>query len=129
MKFALLVTAAVFSQQGSQTALRFARAAIGSGHSIERVFFFQDGVHNASQIIVVPQDENNPAKEWQQFCEEHKVEASVCVSAALKRGIIDAHQSRRYGTAAHNAAPQMNLAGLGQLVDALIRADRLLTFG
>lgn len=117
MKFALLITAAPFSTQGAETALRFARAAVSSGHSIERIFFFRDGVHNASAFAVAPQDEANIPIEWQQFCEAQAIDAVVCVSAALKRGIVDAN------------VKNIPIAGLGLLTDAMITADRLVTFG
>lgn len=118
MKFALLITAAPFSSQGAETALRFAQAAISSGHNIERVFFFRDGVHNASQFSTTPQDEKNIPAEWQKFCEIQKIDTVVCVSAALKRGITE-----------ENIFPDMQIGGLGLLTDAIINADRVLTFG
>ena len=116
MKFALLITAAPFSTQGAETALRFASAAISNGHSIERIFFFRDGVHNASAFTTVPQDESNIPEEWQQFCETHKIDAVVCVSAANRRGIVDSNT-------------HIPIAGLGLLTDAMMNADRLVTFG
>jgi tRNA 2-thiouridine synthesizing protein D len=116
MKFALLITAAPFSTQGAETALRFARAAISNGHTVERIFFFRDGVHNASSFTTVPQDESNIPAEWQQFCDAQKIDAVVCVSAANKRGIVDTNTN-------------IPIAGLGLLTDAMINADRLVTFG
>jgi tRNA 2-thiouridine synthesizing protein D len=116
MKFALLIAATPFSTQGAETALRFARAAISSGHAIERIFFFRDGVHNASNITISPQDEMNIPAEWQLFCKAQAIDAVVCVSAALKRGIVDTNTN-------------IPIAGLGLLTDAIINADRLVTFG
>lgn len=118
MKFALLVTAAPFSTQGAETALRFARAAISNGHTIERIFFFRDGVHNANRFSTAPQDEKNIPAEWQQFCQVQAIDAVVCVSAALKRGITE-----------KNIIDNMQIGGLGLLTDAIINADRILTFG
>ena len=129
MRFALLVTAAPFSTQGADTALRFARAAVVSGHEIERVFFFRDGVHNASQFVIAPQDEKNIPREWQDFCREKNIDAVVCVSAALKRGLVDARESQRHQLPASKIAPDMQIAGLGLLTDAIINADRVVTFG
>lgn len=129
MKFALLVTAAPYSQQGAATALRFARAAIANGHSISRVFFYRDGVHNASALAVVPQDEENIPRAWQLFCEEKNIDAVVCVSAAIKRGIVDNRESQRHELQAANLAAPMAIGGLGQLTDAIIDCDQLLTFG
>jgi tRNA 2-thiouridine synthesizing protein D len=124
MKFALLVTAAPFSMQGAETALRFARAAISNGHTIERVFFYRDGVHNASAFATFPQDEANIPAEWQQFCKAEAIDSVVCVSAALKRGIVD-----KGNDDTSNVADSMSVAGLGLLTDAIINADRVLTFG
>ena len=113
--FALLVNAAPFSTQGPATALRFARAAITAGHNIERVFFFRDGVHCANLLAVSPQDERNIPAEWQQFCAMHTIDAVVCVSAAVKRGIVDERESRRHNLPVSNLATPMLIAGLGQL--------------
>ncbi len=129
MKFALLVTAAPFSSQGSATALRFARAALAKDHTIERIFFFRDGVHNASQLAIAPQDEHNIPAEWQLFCDNHSIDAVVCVSAAVKRGVVDNREAERHTLPACNVAASMVIAGLGQLSDAIINADRVLTFG
>lgn len=129
MKLALLITAAPGQQQGGFTALRFARAALATGHSIQRVFFFRDGVHHASTLAVMPQDEFNIPQEWQHFCNEHHIDATVCVSAALRRGIVDAREQTRHTLPAHNLAESMSVAGLGQLADMLATADRVITFG
>lgn len=129
MRFSLLITAAPFSQPGAETALRFARAALAKGHSIERIFLFRDGVHNATTLAVAAQDERNIPAEWQQFCAQHQLDAVVCVSAALKRGIVDARESQRHALPASNLAPHMQIAGLGQLTDAILNSDRLISFG
>ena len=134
MKFALLVTAAPFSTQGAETALRFARAAIHNGHSIERIFFFRDGVHNANAFSIAPQDETNIPSEWQTFCQNNSIDAVACVSAALRRGIVDTRESQRHNLSASNLtagnlAAGIEIGGLGLLTDAIINADRVLTFG
>ncbi|HQQ64323.1 MAG TPA: sulfurtransferase complex subunit TusD [Pseudomonadales bacterium] len=129
MTFALLVTAAPFSQQGAATALRFAQAAIASGHRIGRVFFYRDGVYNANALSVFPQDEQDIPEDWQMFCREHRIDAVVCVSAAIKRGIVDTRESQRHELHASSLAAPMVIGGLGQLTDAMIDCDRLVTFG
>lgn len=129
MKFALLVTAAPFSTQGAETALRFARAAISNGHTIERIFFYRDGVHNANTFAACPQDESNIPAEWQQLCKTHSIDAVVCVSAGLKRGIVDARENQRHNFPIGNVADHMSVAGLGLLTDSIISADRVVTFG
>lgn len=129
MKFTLLVTAAPFSSQGAETALRFARAVMAGEHSIERVFFFRDGVHNASNFSIAQQDELNIPAAWQKFCQEKNIDAVVCVSAAIKRGIIDARESQRHHLPAFNVDDTVQIGGLGLLTEAIINADRVVTFG
>ena len=57
-------------------------------------------------------------RNWAKLAEEHKVDLVVCVAAALRRGIKD-----------ENLAAGFRISGLGQLVEAGIQADRLVTFG
>lgn len=129
MNFALLVTAAPFNQQGAETALRFAKAVLAAGHRIERVFFFREGVHTANALAIAPQDERNIPQEWKAFCQHTGIDAVVCVSAAVKRGIVDRRESERHYLLADNLAAPLVMAGLGQLADALLSADRVVTFG
>lgn len=129
MSFALLVTAPPFSSQGSATALRFARSLINNGHRIVRIFFFRDGVHNASYFAITPQDETNIPAAWQQFCRDNGIDAVACVSSALKRGILDQRESERHHLPTGNIADGIQIGGLGLLTDALLTADRVITFG
>jgi tRNA 2-thiouridine synthesizing protein D len=53
----------------------------------------------------------------------------VCVAAAQRRGIVDTDEAKRHGKDADNIAPGFHISGLGQLIDAGIKADRLVVFG
>jgi tRNA 2-thiouridine synthesizing protein D len=128
MKFALVVYGAPHAAQGPATALAFARAAVKGGHEVVRVFFYLDGVHNASALAVPPQDERDLVAEWAALAESHGVELAVCIAASLKRGVIGADEAERYEKPHHNLHPAFTIAGLGQLIDAAIAADRVLTF-
>mgnify|MGYP001331354238 CR=1 FL=1 len=55
---------------------------------------------------------------WSALAADHKVDLVVCVAAALRRGIKE-----------EVLAPGFRISGLGQLVDAGIKADRTVTFG
>ncbi len=129
MKFALLITASASNSEAPATALRFATATLNSGHSIYRIFFFRDGVQNANTYAIAPQDERNIPEAWQQFCLAHNIDATTCVSAALKRGIVDEKESQRWKKIGSNASAQIPIGGLGLLTDAIINSDRLITFG
>ncbi len=129
MKFALLITASASNSEAPATALRFATAALKNGHSIYRVFFFRDGVHNANTYTIAQQDEHNIPDAWQQFCHTHNLDAATCVSAALKRGVVDEKESQRWQKTGSNISPHIPIGGLGLLTDAIINSDRLITFG
>ena len=129
MKYALAVYGAPGTSQAPQTALDFARTLIARGHEIVRVFFYQDGVHTASALTSPPQDEGNLSREWQAFITGHNLDAVVCIAAALRRGVINETEAKRYNRPAANFADGYELSGLGQLLDASQQAHRLITFG
>ncbi len=129
MKFALMVTAAPYAHQAADTALSFAHAALAKGHEITRVFFYNDGVLNASRLNVPPQDERNVQVKWSELAEKHGVDLVVCVAAAQRRGILDENEATRHGRDAHNLAPGFRISGLGQLIEAGMIADRTISFG
>jgi tRNA 2-thiouridine synthesizing protein D len=129
MRFALVVHGGPASHPASRTALRFARAALAAGHRIDRVFFHQDGVLNGSALTVAPQDETDPADAWAALGREHAVDLVVCIASALRRGVLDADEAERHGRAQGVLRPEFTISGLGQLVDAALETDRLVTFG
>lgn len=118
MKFGLLVSTGPYTFQASDSAYQFAAAALARGHEIQRVFFYHDGVNNATRLTEPPQDDRNIVNRWSAMAVEHKVDLVVCVAAALRRGIKE-----------EVLAPGFRISGLGQLVDIGIQADRLLVFG
>ncbi len=128
MRFAIAVFSPAHAPS-SRRALRFAEAVLASGHRIERLFFYQDGVHSASANVVVPQDEVDIAAQWQAFITEKQLDAVVCIAAALRRGVLDAAQASRYQRDAVNLVAPWELSGLGQLHEAAQLADRLVCFG
>lgn len=128
MKFVINVLSSS-TAPATRRALRFAQAVIAQGHEIVRIFFYQDGVLTASNTLVVAQDQQDIAKQWQTFIAEHKLDAVVCIAAALRRGILDQTEAQRYQRAAVNLAEGYQLSGLGQLHDGLQQADRVISFG
>lgn len=129
MIFTLIVQSAPYSTQAPETALRFARAALDAGHTIHRVFFYSDGVHVGSALASPPQDETNIPAEWRTLGEAHKLDMVVCIAAAVRRGVLNAHEAKRYSKPGHNLAEPFELSGLGQLVESMLVSDRTLTFG
>lgn len=128
MQFAIHVISGP-SSQSSRSALAFCRACLDKGHQIKRVFFSGDGVYAGTQLAVLPQDEQDIYREWQALAQQNDVELVVCISASLRRGIINKDEADRYEKPAHTLPSNFVLSGLGQLIEASIEADRMLTFG
>lgn len=117
MQFCILVQQPPYERQASVSALNFARAVLSAGHQINRVFFYQGGVANACELIEAPQNEMQLPALWAKLAEEHKLELSVCIAAAKRRGVLQ-----------ENLIEGFEISGLGQLLEASIKADRLVCF-
>ncbi|TXS93042.1 sulfurtransferase complex subunit TusD [Parahaliea maris] len=127
MKYALLVLAPPGS--ASYSALHFARAALERGHSIERVFFLDDGVNNGLDTTVPPQGERDIPALWGAFARETGVELVLCVSSAVRRGLLDATEAQRHEKPGPTVTEGFTIGGLGLLLEASVASDRVLTFG
>ncbi|MGB0467872.1 MAG: sulfurtransferase complex subunit TusD [Pontibacterium sp.] len=129
MIFTLVVQAAPYSHQSAETAYRFAKSLLEQGHHLHRVFFYAEGVHNSTALACPPQDEPNLPANWQSLALAYDLDLVVCIAAAVRRGILDDNEARRYDKAASNLADGFELSGLGQLADAMLESDRTITFG
>jgi tRNA 2-thiouridine synthesizing protein D len=129
MKFAILVNEGPYTHQASDTAFNFAKAVLAQGHTIFRVFFYHDGVNNATRLTTPPQDDRNIVDRWSKLAQGNELDMVVCVAAAQRRGIVDDGEMKRNGKDATNLAPGFRISGLGQLVEAGIQADRIVVFG
>ena len=129
MKFSIVIFAAPYSTESAATALRFAESLIQQGHELYRLFFFGDGVHNASKLTVVAQDEINLQLQWSKLIEEHDIDSVICVSSALRRGVLDQTEADRHELGIASAYESSEVAGLGQLIDASLHSDRVVNFG
>ena len=129
MKFSILINEGPYTHQASDTAYQFAKAVLARGHEIFRIFFYHDGVNNATRLTTPPQDDRNIVNRWSKLAEENKLDLVVCVAAAQRRGIVDEGEAKRNGNDATNLAPGFRISGLGQLIEAGIQSDRLVTFG
>lgn len=127
MRFALLVTAAP-DQEAALQAWRFADAALAQGHQILRVFFAGAGVSHGNDLNTPGRDETSLTRQWQDLQAAHQLDLVVCVAAALRRGVLDADSARSWERAQANLADGFVISGLGQLAEAQLQADRLVTF-
>ncbi|WP_426417718.1 sulfurtransferase complex subunit TusD [Aestuariirhabdus sp. LZHN29] len=129
MNYTIAIYGAPYTSQACYSALSFCHALIARGHVISRLFFYQDGVHVGSSLAVPPQDEINLPAQWQAFIDTHKLDAVVCVAAALRRGLLNHEEQQRYEKSCANLSNATTLSGLGQLIEGAVNSDRLITFG
>jgi tRNA 2-thiouridine synthesizing protein D len=129
VRIAVVVNEGPYTHQASDSALQFVRAALDKGHEIFRVFFYHDGVNNGTRLTVPPQDDRNLQRAWSELALTKNLDLVVCIAAAQRRGVLDAKEAKRHGKDGDNIAPGFRISGLGQLIEAGIQADRLVTFG
>ncbi len=129
MKIAVVVNEGPYQHQASDSAYQFVNAALESGHEIYRIFFYHDGVNNGTRLTTPPQDDRHIQKRWSELAAANELDLVLCVAACQRRGLVDEGEMERNGKDANNIAEGFRISGLGQLIEAGIEADRLVTFG
>ena len=64
MKLSIQINEGPYQHQASDSAYQFTKAALAKGHEIFRVFFYHDGVNNATRLAIPPQDDRNITQQW-----------------------------------------------------------------
>ncbi len=127
MQFAIHITAPPQHDNALQ-AWRFTDACLNAGHQVVRVFFSGAAVAHGNRLITPGRDETSLTKRWQALAQTHNVELIICVAAALRHGVLDADNAKRWEQTSHNLADRFEISGLGQLAEAMLQADRYLCF-
>lgn len=136
MRLSLYITAAP-DQETAYRAWQFAHAAVSAGHKLERVFFAGAGVLHGQALSVAGRDERSMTERWQQLqqhvqslpgAKAQDAELVLCVTAALRYGVLDADNAQRWEKSAISMASGFIISGLGQLAEAQLSADRLIHF-
>lgn len=128
INYVLVVNGPVYGHQSSLSAYRFAKALIEKKHTLTRVFFYQDGVSNASSLTVPASDEFDLVSAWQALAQAHNIGLETCVAAALRRGVISRNEQKQHALPASNMAKGFTQVGLGSLSESLLSADRVIEF-
>ncbi len=128
LSYSLVVNGSVYGSQSARHAYQFALAVIERGHNLVSVFFYQDGVHNASALTLPANDEFDLVAAWQKLASDHQVKLESCVAASLRRGVVDQGEAQRHQLTNGNCADSFELAGLGALASALLQQDRVVQF-
>ncbi|GAL23520.1 sulfurtransferase complex subunit TusD [Vibrio sp. SCSIO 43140] len=128
LTYSLVVNGSVYGSQSARNAYQFANALIAKGHKLVSVFFYQDGVHNASRLTVPANDEFDLVSAWQALSNEHGVRLETCVAASLRRGVLGSDEASQHQRDADNLASGFEQAGLGSLASAMLTQDRVVQF-
>ena len=122
MIFTIAVLGGPYDSQSNLHAFKFAQSVIESGHHINRVFFFHEGVRIALEQRELSQEEFDYNKAWRELSSEHDVELNVCISSGGRRGVV------KNETTNSTLAEGFELVGLGQLVEAISSGDKYVEF-
>jgi tRNA 2-thiouridine synthesizing protein D len=127
MKYTLAIHGAPYASQSAQHGIAFAEALLSQAHTIERIFFFHEGVLQALSTPVAPQGEEDLLQKWQALSAQG-VELAVCIASGIKRGVLSEEERARYEKTSNSLAEPFTLVGLGQLISAINEADRYIEF-
>lgn len=126
MHYTILVTGPAYGTQNASTAFLFCQSLIKMHHVLNSVFFYCDGVLNASNINQIPTDEFNLIQGWQKLHRKHNVKLYVCTSSASRRGIVEDNTISAFKKG--NIAPYFQLSGLLEFGNSVYVADRIVQF-
>ena len=127
-QFTILVTSNPASHESASSAYQFCSAALKSGHKVSGVFFYLDGVLTANSLISPASDEVNLSESWAKLASEYQFPLEVCVSAALRRGVVNQQEAEQLDLSNYNLRSPFVLSGLGQLAELSANCDRLIQF-
>ncbi|MFA9488307.1 MULTISPECIES: sulfurtransferase complex subunit TusD [unclassified Mannheimia] len=125
MDYVLAIKSPVYGSQGAFLAYQVAEELLQAHHNICQVFFFQEGISNANDLVNPASDEVNLVEKWKNLAKSHRLQLHLCIAAAQRRGVVDEQTT---ATSTTNVAEGFTLAGLGEFSQAVLKADRLLTF-
>lgn len=117
MKFGILVLEGPYNHEAPDSAYNFIQAALARGHEIRGIFFYHDGVNNATKFMDPPRDDRHIGKRWVELGQKG-IDIVVCVAAGKRRGLTN-----------DVLLPKTRISGLGQLAEIANESDRLVTFG
>lgn len=128
LTYCLLITGPAYGTQQAASAYQFANALLEEGHSLKALFFYSDGVLNANSLTSPATDEFNLVQGWQALAKRTDCEMHICVSAALRRGVVDAEQAETLSLSVSNLSDGFMMSGLGSLAEAMMTTDRTIQF-
>jgi tRNA 2-thiouridine synthesizing protein D len=127
-EYSILITSSPFQGDTALRALAFVQGAIDNGDIVNNVFFYSDGVHHCNSLMLKTGDELFAYDGWKALAADHNVKLMVCITAAVKRGIVSEMEAKENGIAQANLTAPFEQAGLGEFFAALHNCNRLVQF-
>lgn len=122
LRYTIVIMGPAYGTQQSFCAYQFASTLLKtSPHQIENIFFYGDGIYNANHFTQPASDEFDLVKAWQLLAQQFNLNLDVCISAALRRGVVQEATE-------NNLADGFRLSGLGALSEAVANSDRVIQF-
>lgn len=106
MEISLIIRTSPENEHRLAMAHRFIKTATDQGHTIRQCFFQSEGVLTAT--------EPKQLTEWRRVAEDTQAELLLCSQAAEEHAI--------------SAQDPFRIGGLGALVEAAVRSDRVVSF-
>lgn len=124
MKYAIQINSGPGLSPSAWSAYQFIKAALAEGHEIPRVFFYHDGIYHGFGGTSAEGDGLFP--DWAGLVRAHGLDLVLCISAAERRGRVPSDTKAQREA---SAAEGFRIGGLGQWMDACLKADRVMVFG
>lgn len=126
--FLILVHCGRYANQSSRSALLYAQAAVEAGHEVKAIFFYSEGAAHGNGLAVIPQDELDTTPGFKKLKADHNIPLLLCVTAAEKRGVLDASQAQQESFEHHNLDEAFTVAGLAEMAAITAEVDKVVQF-
>lgn len=126
--FSLMLTQSPTVNANHFLALDFATSLLQQGHSLKRVFFYQDAVYVGLNGQTPIQGQQSLMQRWLQLSKQYEFPLQLCIANAIRRGLVNAQEQERYQLPTTTVALGFDLVGLGELAEACQEDDRVIQF-
>ncbi|WP_421134597.1 sulfurtransferase complex subunit TusD [Alteromonas sp. A079] len=126
--YSILVTSPPYYGDAALRMASFIDGVLDNGDTVDNVFFYGEGVHHCNQFAVQTGDEFYSYEYWTQLSSSHNTALLVCVTAAIKRGVVSVDEAKDNGVDGANLVAPFQQAGLGEFFTALHACNRLVQF-
>ena len=126
--FSLMLTQSPTVNANHFLALDFATSLLQQGHSLKRVFFYQDAVYVGLNGQTPIQGQQSLMQQWLQLSKQYEFPLQLCIANAIRRGLANAQEQERYQLPTTTVALGFDLVGLGELAEACQENDRVIQF-